>query len=179
MQQIGASVHHELVERGETVEVSADGRMAELFLRHGHEAKRLAYLMTGNMALAEDLAQDAFLRACGRLAHLRDPDKFPAYLRKTVVNSVRMHYRRHASSDLPLGEGVAAAPGADPDAMMDMRAALLNLPQRQRAAIVLRYYADLPDDESADILRCRRATVRSLIARGMETLREEMSIHDG
>ena len=152
--------------------------MAELFLRHGHEAKRLAFLMTGNMALAEDLAQDAFLRAYGRLAHLRDPDKFPAYLRKSVVNGVRMHYRKHSSSELPPADP-AAPPPVDLDSTLDMRAALLRLPQRQRTAIVLRYYADLPDDETADILRCRRATVRSLIARGMETLREEMSIHDG
>jgi RNA polymerase sigma factor (sigma-70 family) len=62
----------------------------------------------------------------------------------------------------------------EPDVSMQqaMRAALLALPVRQRAAIVLRYYEDLRETQIADILRCRPATVRSLVSRGLRTLRE-------
>src|ERR687887_372587 len=70
------------------------GRLGELYLRHADGAVRLAYLLTGDMALAEDLVQDAFVRLAGRLVHLRDPGAFDAYLRKTVVNLSRSHFRR-------------------------------------------------------------------------------------
>jgi RNA polymerase sigma factor (sigma-70 family) len=53
-----------------------------------------------------------------------------------------------------------------------MRAALLGLPVRQRAALVLRYYEDLPETQIADILRCRPSTVRSLVSRGVQALRQ-------
>jgi RNA polymerase sigma factor (sigma-70 family) len=68
--------------------------LAELYRRHVPGAVRLAYLMTGDRVLAEDLAQDAFVRLTGRFAHIRNPDAFPAYLRRTVVNLVKNHYRR-------------------------------------------------------------------------------------
>src|SRR3989454_12073572 len=70
------------------------GRLAELFLQHGDGAVRLAYLLTGDRALAEDLAQDAFVKLAGRLVHLRDPGAFDAYLRRTVVNLANSHHRR-------------------------------------------------------------------------------------
>src|SRR5437588_10602578 len=74
--------------------VADSGRIGELYLRHADAAVRLAYLLTGDLALAEDLAQDAFVRLAGRLVHLRDPDAFSAYLRRTVVNLSRSHFRR-------------------------------------------------------------------------------------
>ena len=70
------------------------GRLGELYVRHADDAVRLAYLLTGDPALAEDLVQDAFVRLAGRLAHLRDPGAFHAYLRKTVVNLSNSHFRR-------------------------------------------------------------------------------------
>ena len=56
-----------------------------------------------------------------------------------------------------------------------MRAALLRLPERQRAAIVLRFYEDLSDTATGEIMRCPTGTVRSLVSRGMETLRREVA----
>src|SRR5438876_12359684 len=70
------------------------GRLGELYLRHADDAIRLAYLLTGDRALAEDLVQDAFVRLAGRLVHLRDPDAFDAYLRRTVVNLSNSYFRR-------------------------------------------------------------------------------------
>src|SRR3954471_7343674 len=70
------------------------GRLGDLYLRHADGAVRLAYLLTGDMGLAEDLAQDAFVKLAGRLVHLRDPGAFDAYLRRTVVNLANSSFRR-------------------------------------------------------------------------------------
>src|SRR2546430_17547386 len=70
------------------------GRLGELYVRHADDAIRLAYLLTGDRALAEDLVQDAFVRLAGRLAHLPDPGAFEAYLRRTVANLRNSHFRR-------------------------------------------------------------------------------------
>src|SRR6266581_1355869 len=70
------------------------GRLGELYVRHADDAVRLAYLLTGDTALAEDIVQDAFVRLAGRLVHLRDPNAFHAYLRKTVTNLSKSHFRR-------------------------------------------------------------------------------------
>ncbi|MDP9343244.1 MAG: SigE family RNA polymerase sigma factor [Actinomycetota bacterium] len=157
---------------------STGGRLAELYLRHADGAIRLAYLLTGDRSLAEDLVQDAFVRLAGRLRHIRDPAAFEAYLRRTVVNLSRMHFR-HARVERAYLErqpaaGVEGEPDPDVALREAVRQALLGLPERQRAALVLRFYAGLPDGEIADVLRCRRATVRSLVFRGLEALRGQM-----
>src|SRR2546423_9163703 len=72
----------------------AEGRLDDLYRRHAPDAVRLAYLLTGDRALAEDLVQEAFVRMFGRFRDLRNPDAFGAYLRKTVVNLTRSHFRR-------------------------------------------------------------------------------------
>src|SRR5438093_10662400 len=69
------------------------GRLAELYVRHSAEATRLAYMLTGDRQLAEDLVQDAFVRLAGRLVHLRDPGAFDAYLRRPIVNLAYSHFR--------------------------------------------------------------------------------------
>ena len=66
-------------------EAKAAGKLADLYVRHLASARRLAYLVTGDRGLAEDLVQDAFLRMFGRFQDLRDPGAFEAYLRRTVV----------------------------------------------------------------------------------------------
>ena len=77
--------------------------LEELYRSHAQDAVRLAYLITGDHGLAEDLAHDAFVRLAGRLAHLRDPDAFGAYLNRTVVNLARSHYRRQKVQRTALG----------------------------------------------------------------------------
>ncbi len=150
-------------------------RLAVLYEQHAGDARRLAYLLTGDAALAEDVVQDAFVRLAGRLAHLRNVDAFGPYLRRTVVNLCRMHFRRRKVERAYVArqspeERTSAGPEQRPDD--ELRAALLRLPERQRAALVLRFYLDLPDAEIAETLRCRPSTVRSLIHRGTTALRE-------
>src|SRR5947199_2675701 len=150
---------------------SEGGRLGELYRRHGDEAVRLAYLLTGDKMLAEDVVQDAFVKLAGRLVHLRDPGAFHAYLRRTIVNLTNSHYRRkrleRAYIRRERGTAAAISPGVDVSARDEIWEALGKLSERQRAAIVLRYYEDLSEQKVAEILRCRPGTVKSLVSRGL------------
>lgn len=76
------------------VATAEGGRLAALYEAHAPEAARLAYLLTGDRALAEDVVHQAFVRLLGRFRDLRHPEAFRAYLRTTVVNMTRSHFRR-------------------------------------------------------------------------------------
>jgi RNA polymerase sigma-70 factor (sigma-E family) len=164
------------IERADQAERSG---LAELYVEHAPDGIRLAFLLTGDRALAEDLVQEAFARFVGRLGHLRNPDSFDAYLRRTVVNLSRSHFRRRKVERAHLERIAANAERAPrPQSELDERIheALLRLPDRQRAALVLRFYEDLSESQAAPILRCRPGTVRSLVSRGMKTLRSELGV---
>jgi RNA polymerase sigma-70 factor (sigma-E family) len=160
------------------IDAVAEDRLADLYLRHAPAALRLAYLLTGDRVQAEDVVQEAFARLIGRLRHLREPDAFGAYLRRTILNLCTSHFRRRAVEraylrrEGPRAEGETHEP--DVAAHESLRAALLTLPERQRAAIVLQYFEDLPEHEIAEALGCRPGTVRSLVSRGMATLRIDL-----
>jgi RNA polymerase sigma-70 factor (sigma-E family) len=161
---------------------SAEGaKLDELYRRHAGAAVRLAYLLLRDRMLAEDIVQDAFVKVAGRLVHLRDPGAFDAYLRRTVVNLSRSHVRRRMVERAFLKRETAAAErdtARSPTSSFEDREvlwqALGRLPERQRVAIVLRFYEDLPEVQVADILRCRPGTVKSRVSRGLEALRDEM-----
>jgi len=151
--------------------------LGDLYVRHAPESIRLAFLLTGDRALAEDLVQEAFARLVGRLRHLRDPGAFGAYLRRTIVNLATSHFR-HRLVERAYLERLAGTPAVETNSNEDldetMHQALLRLPERQRTAMVLRFYEDLSDVQTAEILRCSPGTVRSLLSRGMNTLRTEL-----
>jgi RNA polymerase sigma-70 factor (sigma-E family) len=162
-------------------DVGGDGnRLEELYVRFAPGGIRLAYLMTGDRTVAEDLVQEAFIRFVGRLHSVRDPGAFEAYLRRTIINLSKNHFRRRAieRSDLERQASQQRPVQEDRDvsAYEAMRLALLSLPPRQRAAIVLRYYEDLPEPQIAELLRCRPATVRSLVSRGLAALRQSPEV---
>ena len=149
--------------------------MADLYVAHMPAAIRLAFVLTGSRDDAEDLAQEAFIRTAGRFADLRNRDAFPAYLRRAVVNASKMRYRRRAVATRhePIvwpGE-LQATPTLGIEERDRLARALLTLPERQRAALALRFYCDLSEAETADILGCRRGTVKSLVSRGVEAMR--------
>lgn len=152
------------------------GRLAELYRRHAASAIRLAYLLTGDEALAEDLFHDAFVRLAGRWGALRDPEAFGGYLRRTIVNLSHSHYRRKAVERRYVErEAGSLRPRSDTDAfdhdVDELWEQIQRLATGQREAIVLRFYEDLPDKEIAEVLRCRTGTVRSRISRGLDALR--------
>ena len=128
---------------------------------------RLAYLMTGSQAIAEELVQDAFVSVHRSWARATNPS---AYLRTAVVNACRSWGRRQTLERLRK-PAPPDAPTLVADEMWDV---LQTLPPRQRAAIVLRFYEDLPDEEIAALLDCKVGTVRTAVFRGLEKLRKEI-----
>lgn len=152
-------------------------RSAQLYAAHAPEAARLAYLLTGDKELAQDIAQEAFVKIMGRFGDLRNPDSFRSYMRTTVTNIARGHFRRLRvqRSWLRSAESRPASVDTQPDheTRQDLWGRLAVLPYRQRAALVLRYYEDLSESSTADVLGCSPAAVKSLVARAMETLRAQ------
>jgi RNA polymerase sigma-70 factor (sigma-E family) len=158
-------------------DVTTGGRLGDLYAAHAPDAVRLAYLLTGDRHLAEDLVHESFVRLFGRFRDLRNPDAFGGYLRTTVVNLARSHFRRRRVERAYVErEGREPRPAAvDPERGDELWEALQRLRPRQRAAIVLRYYEDLTEAQTAEVLRCAVGTVKSLVSRGIDQLRREMS----
>lgn len=127
---------------------------------------RLAHLITGSNAVAEDLVQDAFVRIHRRYGSLDNPG---GYLRVAVVNACRSWQRRRVLERARTPR--ASATHVDLE-HRDLEDALSALSARQRAAVVLRFYEDLPEAEIARLLGCRPGTVKSLLSRALEQLRE-------
>ena len=159
-------------------DAAESGRLADLYARHSPAAGRLAYLLTGDAHLAEDLTQEAFVRAFGRFRDLRQPESFEWYLRRTLVNLTRSHFRRQRTERDHLARHRASErtePGADHVSERDaMWRALQQLPPKQRTALVLRFYEDLADVQIAAAMGCPVGTAKSLIHRGLERLRPEV-----
>ena len=159
--------------------MDASSRITTLYRLHAPGAGRLAYLLTGDPHLAEDLAQEAFVQLIGRLGRIRDEDAIDAYLRRSVVNLARKHWKKRGSQRAYLrreGPGLAEAtsPPPDPGARDELWTALNRLPYRQRAAIVLRFYEDLTEQQTARALGCAVGTVKSSVSRGLRQMREEL-----
>lgn len=156
-------------------EATAHG-LDELYVRHAPAAFRTAYFLTGDRDLAEDLVQDAFVRVAGRFRHLRAPQAFDAYLRRTIVNLFTSHLRRLRleREDLRRRAAEVRTPNDDPGIDDQLWSRVRTLPERQRAAIVLRFYEDLSERETAEILGCSSGAVNSLVAHAMATLRGQM-----
>jgi RNA polymerase sigma-70 factor (sigma-E family) len=137
------------------------------------EMVRLAHLVTGSNAVAEEVVQEAFLRVRAAWPRVDNPR---AYLRTTVVNLARGHVRRrgmerrHAAT-LPVGPDTTTG---DP-AVDETWAAVCRLPSRQRAVLALRFYEDLSVPQIAEVLGCRLGTVKSSLHRGLARLRKDLS----
>lgn len=137
----------------------------DFYACHYSDLVRLATLLSGSADAAPDLVQDCFLRLHGHWTTVHDP--LP-YVRRSIVHACASHHRSIARGRrLPPPDAQASELDAD-----ELEDALAKLPARQRAAVVLRYYGDLPDADIARALRCRPGTVRSLIHRALADLRK-------
>jgi RNA polymerase sigma-70 factor (sigma-E family) len=158
---------------------TVNDRLDALYREHTPSALRLAYLLTGNKAMAEDVVHDAFIKVASRIRELREPEAFRAYFHRAVVNHIRSVGRRKAVAerylDRAANDPLRPSFGAHPDTETreQLWSALQQLPTRQRESIVCRYYLDLSERETADVLRCPPGTVKSSLARGLEALREQ------
>jgi RNA polymerase sigma factor (sigma-70 family) len=149
-------------------ESAADGSLAELFESSWTPMVRLATLLVGSQAVAEDLVSGTFERFARSGVR---PDNPAGYLRTSVVNACRSHHRRRR---LEITHRPAAEAFAE-DRPFEMLDVLGRLSTRQRTAIVLRYYLDFPEDEIAQVLHCRPSTVRTVVQRALVRLKKELS----
>jgi RNA polymerase sigma factor (sigma-70 family) len=154
------------VERAAPGEAATATWSDALFVAEYEAMVRVAFLIVGSRADAEDVAQDAFARV-----HLRGDrvDRPGAYLRRCVVNGALDVLRRRKLADRvrALRAEDSTALGAD-----ELSDALAALPDRQRAALVLRFYQGLSEREVAEALGVRPGTAKSLVHRGLANLRE-------
>ena len=150
---------------------NADGGFDGLFEAKRMPMVRLATLLVGSPAIAEEVVQDAFASVSERWARIDRPD---AYLRSSVVNGCAGILRRRTIEQRYRAARIEVADSEIPEQLMDLRNALDRLTDRQRLVVVLRYFADLPDAEIAGALEVRPATVRSLAHRAVAALRKEM-----
>lgn len=142
----------------------------EAFYRDAwRDAVRWATALTGDRAAGEDVAQAAFGAVAARFDRLGNP---AGYLRRTIVNTARSEHR---SAGRRARREERATPHDSLTVPFDHATGLLRavgrLPYDQRAALVLRYWADWDEDAIADALGCRPATVRSHVKRALDTLR--------
>jgi RNA polymerase sigma-70 factor (sigma-E family) len=152
-------------------------RLDDVYRRNAPAATRLAYVLTGDRDLTQDLVQEAFVRLAGRFVHLRVPDAVDAYLRRTIVNLFTSQLRRRRVERAWLARHAAEPTSAatdDPALRDEQWQALGRLPNRQRAALVLRFYEDLSEADAAAILGCSTSAVNSLVVRGLRALRSEL-----
>jgi RNA polymerase sigma-70 factor (sigma-E family) len=141
---------------------------------------RLAYGLTGDQGHAEEVVQAAFAKAYAawpRVTRAGNPD---AYVRQIVINENRNRFRKRRVRELSTDNlPETLVPGVD----LDGRAALLNalkiLGPRQRAVIVLRYWLDLTETETATALNCSVGTVKSQASRALATLRQHAGLVEG
>jgi RNA polymerase sigma factor (sigma-70 family) len=138
--------------------------------RHAEALLRLAVLLSTRQDDGEDLVQDVFLSAAERIPQLPE-DAWLPYLRAAVVNRWKNARRRDALERKVAAESLPVSVGREDD--LAMWAAISNLPRRQRACLVLRYYEDLTIEDTAALLGCSTGTVKSQSSRALARLARE------
>jgi RNA polymerase sigma-70 factor (sigma-E family) len=140
---------------------------------------RFAMVLTGDARLAEDIVADVFGRVYQKWARIGAMDDVNAYVRRMIVNEYTSWWRKrrrmlpHADlDDYDWQSPDHAVHHAEHETMVDR---LARLPRRQRAAVVLRFYEGMSDDDIATVLGCGPSTVRSHISRGLAALRLELA----
>ncbi len=154
---------------------SAHQRLNELYALHAPSALQLAFLMTGDGDLSEDILQEAFVRLYARFGDRKAPEGIDAYLRRTIVNLSHDRHRKLKTlrAFVARGPQQGTEPPADVSGRIDMRARLQRLPHRQRAALVLRYYVDMTEAQAAEVIGCSVPALKQLVQRGLKTMREQ------
>jgi RNA polymerase sigma-70 factor (sigma-E family) len=145
----------------------------DLYRAHAVALVRFALILVGDKTTAEDVVQDAFLGLYRHWDGIRDEGSVPGYLRTSVLNGSRSVLRRRArrflvQHDPPVWSAEAAA--MDREDRREVMFAIARLPRRQREVLALRYYADLGDQEIAQILQVSRGTVSSTVSRALAAL---------
>jgi RNA polymerase sigma-70 factor (sigma-E family) len=161
-------------------ERAADHAVTVLYQSHYAALVRMAALLVGDVATAEDVVQDCFIALHRAWWRVRDTSTALFYLRRSVINGSRSVLRRRAVADRhpPLPE--PELPSAEESALAVVqlslvRAALAGLPVRQREVLVLRYYADLSETQIAAVMGISRGSVKAHAARARDALRAALA----
>jgi RNA polymerase sigma-70 factor (sigma-E family) len=145
----------------------------------GHRLLRTAYLLTGDTQIAEDLVQNALASVLASWRRLPDVDNLDAYVYTALVNARRRWWSRRWHGEIPTEQLPDVSTSEDQTARFDrhedMLALLGTLPLRQRQALVLRYFEDLTEAQTAQILGCSIGTVKSQTARGLDKMRAALA----
>lgn len=139
---------------------------------------RLARLLTGNAAEADDIVQEALSRAWprwSRIAAMADPD---AYVRRMVVNAHTSWWRRFRRRETPVADVVSASTPGPGEEQQAMWAAVCGLPEAQRTAVVLRFYEQLSYAEISALTGVREGSARARVSRGLVALRRDLGEQD-
>lgn len=147
-------------------------RVDAFYAEHRDQAVGWATALTGRVDVGEELAQEALLSTIDRLDDLRNPG---AYLRVSVVNGCRSWHRSVSREQRrAVASHREASTSAVSESTVEMLELLGDLPYRHRAALLLRFWAGWTDDEIAQALKCRPASVRVFVHRGLTALRSEI-----
>ena len=158
------------------VEWDADRAVTAIYSEHYRSLVRLAAFLVRDTATAEEVVQDSFVAMHGAWRRLRDTDKALSYLRQSVVNRSRSVLRHRMVVDKNTPKPPPDMPSAEHGAIIQLErsavvSALRGLPERQREALVLRYYGDLSEAQIASVMGISRGAVKSHTARAMAALR--------
>jgi RNA polymerase sigma-70 factor (sigma-E family) len=151
-----------------------DPEFREYVTTRGRALLRTAYLLTGNMADAEDLLQAALAKTYLAWDRIEDRGALDGYVRRAMVNTHISWWRRRRVQEFPtdeLPDQVVADHAAGSDLQETMRRAIDRLPERMRSAVVLRYYEDMTEAEVAERLGVSLGTVKSTVSRAVAKLR--------
>lgn len=146
--------------------------------------KRLAFLLTGDLNEAEDLLQAAYAKVYPRWQKVRAYDVPDAYLRRVMVSLRTSWWRRSRGrtfsvAEVPQQPSKAADPAGAVPERLDLLAALRELPDRQRVAVVLRHWCDLSEQQTAETMGCSIGTVKSNSSKGLAHLRHALGQPEG
>src|SRR5687767_263071 len=157
---------------GVTVTERAVSSFDEFVASRGSALWRSAWLLTGDNHLAEDLVQAALGKSWPAYDRVSTNGSFEAYVRRVMYTTYVARWRRRWNGERPTGDLPERAEAtATPELRHDLLRALATLPKGQRAVVVLRYFEDLSERQTADVLGCSIGTVKSQTARGLAALR--------
>jgi len=174
----GATADNETVPR-QLDAARTDAEFREFVTSRGRALLRSAYLLTGNLADAEDLVQSALAKTYQAWSRIEDRNALDGYVRRAMVNTHISWWRRRRVDEYPTDD-IPDQPALDTSGNAELhdtlQRAVDRLPQRMRAAVVLRYFEDMTEAEVADVLGVSQGTVKSTVSRAVAKLRTDADL---
>lgn len=166
-----------VVREGGCVRVDAAEDFRQFVAARQRALLRTGWLLTGTWHGAEDLVQAALLRSWPHWSRVGGGADGEAYVRRVMINQALSWRRRRWNNEVPTEEmPERASPTSDGDVALVLLTAIRQLPARQRAVVVLRYFDDLTEAQTAAILRCSVGTVKSQTSKAMTSLRSNPAL---